>query len=60
MEIRHQQWEDKKKAFMQKKMQEMKDAILSYANAEHMKDESRRKTEEMMRKRAERDRLIRE
>jgi hypothetical protein len=60
MGIRHAQWEDKKKAFMQKKMEEMKQSILAYANTELMKDESRRKTEEMMKKRAERDRLIRE
>lgn len=60
MALRNQDWERKKTEYMKKKMDELKSVIIKHANDELLKDESRRATEEMMRKRAERDRLIRE
>jgi hypothetical protein len=60
MEIRKKEWETKKAEFMSKKMNELKAAILKHANDELLKEESRRKAEEVQRKRAERDKLTRE
>lgn len=60
MEQRHAEWEQKKQAFLTKKMNELKEAILEHARAELQKDVNKQRTAQKAAERAARDKAIAE